>query len=60
MDRDAKKMTDRTTWRVELRGTVTRDIKWVEVQARSMGEAMVVAVAAHPTYRAKFATEVQS
>lgn len=50
---------EKSTWRVELRGTVTRDIKWVEVEAWSMGAAMVDAVAAHPMYRAKSAVEVQ-
>jgi len=48
----------KTRWRVELRGTITRDIKWVDVEAYSMGAAMVDAVAQHPTYRAKSATAV--
>ena len=50
--------TAKTRWKVELRGTITRDIKWVEIEAFSMGDAMVRAVALHPTYRAKSAAEV--
>lgn len=50
--------TNKSKWRIELRGTITRDIKWVDVEAWSMGAAMVDAVAAHPTYRAKSATEI--
>lgn len=50
--------TQKAHWSVELRGTITRDIKWVEVEAWSMGAAMVDAVALHPTYRAKSATEI--
>ncbi len=46
------------TWTVEIRGTITRDIGLVEVEAASMGEAMTKAVEAHPTYRAKAASEV--
>jgi hypothetical protein len=49
----------KSAWIVELRGTITRDIKWVEVEARSMGAAMVAAVAKHPNYRAKSAKEVK-
>lgn len=61
---DAADVVERTLahklkWSVELRGTITRDIKRVEVEASSMGAAMVDAVAAHPTYRAKSATEIQ-
>lgn len=41
------------TWSVEIRGTITRDIRWVQVEATSMGEALEKAVAQHPTYRAK-------
>lgn len=46
---------DKTTWVVELRGTITRDKKYVEVDALTMGLAMEAATAAHPTYRAKSA-----
>lgn len=49
----------KTRWRVDLRGVITRDIKYVEVEAWSMGAAMVDAVSAHPMYRAKSATEVR-
>lgn len=49
----------KATWEVELHNTITRDIKRVRVKAWSMGAAMVDAVAAHPTYRAKSATEVR-
>lgn len=48
----------KTTYLVELRGTITRDIKWVEVVAYSAGAAMVDAVAMHPTYRVKSAKAV--
>ena len=51
--------TGKPRWNVELHGTITRDIKRIEVEASSMGAAMVDAVAAHPTYRAKSATEIK-
>lgn len=44
-------------WNVEIRGTITRDIRWIKVEAESMGEAMVKAVELHPTYRAKSAVD---
>lgn len=50
----------KSVWKVELRGMITRDIKWIEIEAWSMGAAMVDAVAAHPTYRAKSAAEVKT
>lgn len=52
--------TVKSRWRVELRGAITRDIKWVEVDAFSMGAAMVEAVAQHPTYRARSAIEIDN
>lgn len=50
----------RSIWKVELRGIITRDIKWVEIEASSGGAAMVDAVAAHPMYRAKSVTVVRN
>lgn len=47
-----------TTWNVEIRGTITRDIRHIEIEAASMGEAMTKAVELHPTYRARSAVEV--
>lgn len=44
-------------WNVEIRGTITRDIRWIKVEAASMGDAMVKAVELHPTYRAKSAVD---
>lgn len=44
-------------WNVEIRGTITRDIRWIKVEAESMGDAMVRAVELHPTYRAKSAVD---
>jgi hypothetical protein len=52
-------LTTKSVWRVKLREPFTRDIKLVDIEAWSMGEAMVDAVAAHPTYRAKSATEIK-
>lgn len=46
-------------WSVEIRGTITRDIKHVTVDAASMGEAMTKAVDQHPSYRAKTAREME-
>ena len=46
------------TWLVEIRGTITRDIRLVDVTARSAGSAMARAVKLHPTYRAASAMEV--
>lgn len=45
-------------WNVEIRGTITRDIRHIEIEAASMGEAMTKAVELHPTYRARLAVEV--
>lgn len=50
--------SSRCKWRVKLRGIKARDIKYVEISAPSMGAAMVDAVAAHPTYRAKSVTAI--
>lgn len=39
------------TYIIELRGTITRDIKWLEVEAQSEAEARAKAQATFQTYR---------
>lgn len=46
-------------WNVELRGTITRDIKMDVIEAWSMSAAMLDAERLHPTYHAKSATEIR-
>lgn len=46
-------------WNVELRGTITRDIKMASIEAWSMSAAMLDAERLHPTYRANSATEIR-
>lgn len=40
-------------WSVEMSGTITRDIVWIEVTASSAGEAEMAATRQKPSYRVR-------
>ena len=40
-----------TTWSVRMRGTITRDVRWVDIEAETEEDAKATAVAEMPTYR---------